>query len=124
MQQRQAAGLLLTIFVVLGILGILSAIAIPHVNQMIYKTKAEARETEFLKIQTAVIEMLRESACGMLEPIGPTADISQVRTRDAEPLVLSDYLSGIKDNCLASGCQYSFTSDGTVLQVVYLAKHS
>jgi hypothetical protein len=116
MQEKQVAGLFLGIFLVVAILGILSAIAVPHVSQMIHKSKVEAWETEYQNIQTAVAEMLLDSTCGTLEPIGPTADMSKVHTRDATPLVLADYLLG--DDSLKSGCSYAFTANGTVVQVI------
>ncbi len=116
MQHRQVAGLIIGIFVVLGIIGALAAVAIPHAGQMIYQSEVEERETEFLKIQTAVMEMLRESPRGALEPIGPVTDLRQVRTADAEPLFLTDYLAGGKESYFTSGYKYSFTADGTVKQ--------
>ena len=117
MQDKQVAGLFLEIFLIVAILGSLSAIAIPHVSQMIQKSKAEARETEYQDITTAVAGMLLDSSSGALEPIGPTTDMSTVHTRDDTPLVLSDYLLGRKDN-VTLGCSYSFTADGTVLQMM------
>ena len=115
MQVKQTAGLFLTCFLVLAILGILAAIAIPHAGHMIHKSEAEARTTEFYKIKAAVTDMLLDSRCGTLEPVGPTSDMSQVRTRDVCPLVLSDYLDDI---FLNTGCRYSFAADGAVIQVV------
>ena len=117
MQEKQVAGLFLEIFLVVAILGTLSAIAIPHVSQMIHKSKAEARATEYQNIQTAVAEMLLESNSGTLEPIGATNDMSKVHTRDDTPLVLSDYLLGGKDT-LTLGCSYAFTADGTIVQMI------
>jgi len=116
MQHRHAAGFIVVLFIVLGILGVLAAIAIPHADKMLYSSKTQAREMEFLQIQNAVIEMLRESPIGMLEPIGPTADISKVRTRDTVPLFLTDYLVLEKDNAITSGYKYGFTADGTVIR--------
>jgi len=118
MQERQAAGLFLEIFVVVVILGILSAIAIPHVGQMINKSKFESREVELHNIQTAVTEMLYDSTTRTLEPAGPTVDMSQVRTGDTPPLVLSDYLLGLDGTSLESKCSYIFKADGTVTQVL------
>jgi Tfp pilus assembly protein PilE len=117
MKERQVAGLFLEIFLVVTILGILSAIAIPHVGQMINKSKIESRETELHNIQTAVIELLYDSTSKTLEPTGPTDDMHQVRTRDTPPLFLSDYLLGLNGNSLKLGCRYIFDADGTVTQV-------
>src|SRR4030042_122552 len=96
MQDKQVAGLFLEIFLVVAILGSLSAVAIPHVSQMIQKSKVEARETEYQDITTAVAEMLLDSSIGTLEPIGPTTDMREVHTRDDPPLAPSDYLLGRK----------------------------
>jgi len=101
-----------------AILGILSAIAIPHVGQMIYKSKVESQETELHNIQTAVTEMLYDSTARTLEPVGPTIDMSQVRTIDTPPLVLSDYLLGLNGTSLELSCRYIFNVDGTVTQVL------
>ena len=99
----------------MAVLGILAAIAVPHVGRMVARSDAEARTTEFYKIQTAVTDMLYDSICGTLEPVGPTSDMSRVCTRDIYPLVLSDYLDG---ESLDSGCSYAFAADGTVMQMM------
>ncbi len=117
MPEKQAAGLFLEIFVVVVILGLLSAIAIPHVGQMMSKSKLASSETEFQNIQTAVTEMLHDSVTGTLEPVGPTADMGQVHTADSPPLVLKDYLLGMSDGSVRLGCIYSFTANGTVNQI-------
>lgn len=116
MQEKQTAGLFLELFVVVGILGILSAIAIPHVGQMTGKSRNAARATEYQDIQVAVVEMLYDSAAGTLVPIGPTTDMSKVHTSDARPLVLTDYLQKSKSKTLTLGCSYIFAADGTVIQ--------
>jgi Tfp pilus assembly protein PilE len=114
MQVKQTAGYCLISFVFIVVLGFLSVIAVPHVGQMIAKSEAKDRTVELYTVQTAVKEMLHDSICGTLEPVGSTSDMSQVCTRDICPLVLSEYLDGVK---LDSGCLYSFAADGTVVQV-------
>lgn len=116
-KDKETAILFIEIIAVVIILSILSAVAIPHVGQMIYKSKAEARDAELHNIQTAVTEMLYDSSAGTLEPVGPVDDLKQVKTRDPQPLVLSDYLMG-EEECIKSGCSYLFTSDGTVVQMM------
>jgi Tfp pilus assembly protein PilE len=115
MHVKQAAGFFLVCFLIVAVLGILSFIAIPNVGRMIAESAAEDRAADLFKVQTAVTEMLYQSICGTLEPVSPTSDMSQVRTRDIYPLVLSDYLVGVT---LESGCLYSLTADGTVIQTV------
>lgn len=117
MQEKQLAGLFLEIFVIVAILGLLSAVAIPHVGQMMSKSKRISLETELQNMQTAVTEMLHNSITGTLEPVGPTADMGQVHTTDTPPLVLKDYLLGMSDGSVRLGCTYSFSADGTVNQI-------
>lgn len=117
MHQKQAAVLIVVIFIVLGVLGVLSAVAIPHADDMVRQYGAEEREMEFLRIQAAVTEMLRRSPDGMLYSVGPTGDLREVQTIDEKPLFLSDFLSGDESDWITTGCRYSFTADGVVLQV-------
>jgi Tfp pilus assembly protein PilE len=117
MQEKQTALIFIEIFAVVAILSVLSAVAIPHAGKMIYQSKMESRQTELHDIQTAVTEMLYDSNSGSLEPVGPVNDLKQVKTRDPQPLVLSDYLLG-GAVCLKSGCFYLFTADGTVVQMM------
>ncbi len=118
MQEKQAAGFFLEVLIVVAILGTLSAIAIPRVGQMIHETEATSQESELHNIQTAVIEMLCDSTTGTLEPVGPTDDMSEVRTSDTSPLVLADYLLGLDGGSLNTGCNYTFAADGTATQVL------
>lgn len=111
---RHAAGFFVVSFVVMALLGILAAVAVPNVGTMISRNEAEARASELNKVQTAVTEMLYDSIAGELEPVGPTSDMNKVCTRDIYPLVLTEYLGGFN---LDTGCSYSFTADGTVVQV-------
>ena len=118
MQQKSAVVVLLEIFVVVAILGTLTAIALPSIGRMIDRGKDEARELELRNIQTAVTLMLDDSAMGMLKPVGPTSDMSLVFTDDTPPLVLTDYLQGLEDNRLKTDYTYNFTANGTVTQVL------
>lgn len=118
MQEKQATGIFLELFIVVAILGTLSAIAIPHVGQMVHKAGVTSQESELHNIQAAVIEMIYDSNTGTLKPVGPTADMSEVRTSDTPPLVLKDYLLGQDSDLLKSGCTYTFTADGEVTQIL------
>lgn len=117
MQEKQAAGLFLEVFIVVAILGTLSAIAIPRVGEMINKAGVGSQESELHNIQTAVIAMLCDSTTGTVEPVGPTDDMSEVCTSDTPPLVLADYLTGLDGGSLNTGCNYTFAADGTVTQI-------
>lgn len=118
MQEKNVASLFLEIFIVVAILGTLSAIALPRVGQMLNKGKVESQESELHNIQTAVTEMLCDSITGTLVTVGPTADMSRVRTTDTLPLVLADYLWGLDNDSVKLCCTYTFTADGTVMQVL------
>lgn len=117
MREKQGAGLFIEIFVIMAILGVLSAIAIPNVGQLISKGRLESGDSELHNIQTAVVEMLAESSTGTLEPVGPTADMSKVRTSDTPPLVLTDYLIGLDEGSVKLEYTYAFAADGTVTQM-------
>jgi hypothetical protein len=116
MEHKQTAWFIIVVFTVLGMLGALAAIAIPHTGEMAYASKAEDRTLELFTIQAAVAEMLSQSPAHQIQSIGPTADMNLVHTTDANPLVLADFLPGVEDGRFSSGYTYSFTVDGLVLQ--------
>ena len=118
MKEKNAAGFFLEAFVVVVILGTLSAIAMPSIGQLFGSGKTESYEAELINIQTAVTEMLTESANGTLKPVSSVADMSQVQTSDAPPLVLADYLIRLGGTSIKSGCNYTFAADGTVTQIL------
>jgi hypothetical protein len=118
MQEKQDVFLFLEICVITLALGMLSAIAIPHAGVMLHQSKMASCENEYRGIQAAVSEMLDDSTTGKLQSVGPTADMSAVRTCDSPPLVLKDYLPGAMGHSVKLVCTYGFASDGTILQVV------
>ena|SRR4030042_2247813 len=119
MQEKNVASLFLEIFVVVAILGTLSAVALPRVGPMFHKGNVASQETELHNIQTAMTEMLIDSVTGTIEPVGPTADMSQVRTTDTPSLALVYYLRGLDGDSVRSHCTYTFTADGAVKQVLF-----
>jgi type II secretory pathway pseudopilin PulG len=119
MQEKNVASIFLEIFVVVAILGTLSAIGLPRVGPMFNRGKVESQESELHNIQTAVTEMLYDSVTGALESVGPTADMSQVRTTDTPSLALVYYLRGLDGDSVRSHCTYTFATDGTVKQVLF-----
>jgi hypothetical protein len=116
MEHKQAAWLMVATFAVLGILGALASVAVPHVGEMAYASKAEDRTMELFTIQAAVAGMMGESPAHQIQSIGPTSDLNLVHTTDAEPLVLTDFLPAGASPQLTSGYTYSFTADGLVIQ--------
>ena len=113
---RQTAIFMVIAFVTLGILGLLSAVAVPHAFNMAHQSKSAVNETELLKIRAAVEDMLQQSPAGKLISIGPVSDLSLVKTADEPALELTDYLPPEITNPITSGCTYGFTSDGLVVQ--------
>lgn len=118
MQEKRAAGIFLEIFIVVAILGTLSAIAIPRIGQMMDKAGVSSREVELHNIRTAMSQMMIESDTGTFKPAGPTTDMSEVRTTDTPPLVLKDYLRLLDGDLLKSGCTYVFNANGDVTQII------
>ena len=116
---------LIELLVVIGILGAIAAIVVPNVGSFIGRGKEESYQTELHNVQTSMMAMLVDSETGKLNPIGPTKDMSTVKTTDTTPLVLSDYLTGLWDDpdtplvteaLVTTGCEYEFLVDGTVIQ--------
>ena len=118
MQERKGAHFFFEVFIVVAILGTLTAVAIPSINKLVNEGKTESCETEFHNIQTAVTEMLSDSCAGTLAPVGPVDNMSRVRTADTPPLLLSDYLLGLDEGSVKTGCNYTFHADGTVNQIL------
>ena len=116
MQRKRKIGFILEAIVVLLLIGVLSSIAIPQIEQMVGDEREELRTEEFNDIQGAVAEMLADSPSRTLKPVGPTQDIEQVETNDTTPLVLTNYLRDDGAFIIESDCYYIFSSDGTVTQ--------
>ena len=116
MEEKKGAGFFLEVLVVIALLTSLTAVAIPNIGQLLSKGKIVSYGSELHNIQVAVTEMLSESADGSLMPVGPTADMSQVRTSDSPPLILTNYLTGLESTSIESGCTYTFAADGTITQ--------
>ncbi|MDD5189499.1 MAG: type II secretion system protein [Dehalococcoidales bacterium] len=107
---------LVELLVVVAILGVLAAVAIPNVGKFIDRGKNEAAETELHNIQTATMAMLADSTTAKLVPIAAEDDMALVVTTDTTALKLSDYLTGLNGTVVKSGKTYTFTADGTVTQ--------
>ncbi len=114
MQGKTGIGPFFEIMVVVMILGVLAAIAIPEVGGMINKSKSAAGDLEFRNIKTAVMEMLVDSKTHALKPIGPTNDMEDVETMDDPPLQLSNYLTIRPGEKVTTKPGYIFAADGAV----------
>lgn len=103
---------------VVAILGVLAAVAVPNVGKFISQGKEEAREVELDNIQTATMSMLVDSTTGNMTAASGVSDMDTVQTTDNPTLVLSDYLTGLNaDGTIKTeGVTYDFATDGTVTQ--------
>ncbi|MDD5435676.1 MAG: prepilin-type N-terminal cleavage/methylation domain-containing protein, partial [Nitrospira sp.] len=111
---------LVELLVVVAILGVLAAVAVPNVSKFINRGKTEAAETELHNIQTAVTAMLTEAATGELDAAyTDVTDMSTVLATETTTgdLNLSQYMTGLNaNNTVKSVYQYDFTQDGVVTQ--------
>ncbi len=109
---------LIELLVVVAVLGTVAAVAIPNVGKFMNQGKTESYEAELHNITTAVLAMLVDSTTAVLTPVTvTTADMSTVKTTDTTPLLLSDYMAGLDaSNLVRTGCTYTFTADGTIVQ--------
>jgi type IV pilus assembly protein PilA len=113
---------LIELLVVVAILGVLAAVAVPNVGKFINRGKTEARETELHNIQTAVMAMMADSVTGLIAVGAATAtnDMDNIVTTDGEPLVLTDYMTGLNSDgtVKSTGITYTVSSTGTVAQII------
>ncbi len=109
---------LVELLVVVAVLGVVSAVAIPNVGKFIGHGAVESYQAELHNIQTAAVAMLVDSTTAALTPVTTaTADMDTVQTTDFTPLILSNYLAGLNsDGTTKSGVTYTFTADGTIAQ--------
>jgi len=118
---------LVELLVVVAIIGVLAAVAVPNVGKFINRGQTESYETELHNVQTATMAMLADSTTAQLTAVTTaTKDMETVVTTDTTALLLSNYLTGLGDDpdtsgvtettCVKSGCSYTFTADGTVGQ--------
>ena len=103
--------------VVVAILGVLAAVAVPNVGKFIGKGKTEAWQTELHNIQTATMAMLADSTAGVLDAASSNITDLDTVTADTGAVLLSSYVTGLNaDGTVKTGCSYAFTVDGTVTQ--------
>jgi prepilin-type N-terminal cleavage/methylation domain-containing protein len=115
---------LVELLVVVAILGVLAAVAVPNVGKFIGRGKTEAYATELHNIQTAVMAMLADSITGKIVAVIGEDNMNDIVTTDPvslampdAPLELAAYLTGLDlDFTVKSPCTYDVTEDGTVTQ--------
>lgn len=116
---------LVEVLVVVAIVGVLAAVAVPMVTMFIGEGQTEAELTELHNIETSVAALLVESDDGVLIGLNAPADLVNQNDMDeigamitippaaAAFRPLSYYMSGLNtDGTTRSGCSYTFQSDG------------
>ena len=108
---------LIEMLVVVAILGVLAAVAVPNVGKFISKGKTESYEVELHNISTATMAMLADSSAGVLDAAQTGISDMDLVTADTTKL-LSSYMAGLNtDGTVKTDCTYDFATDGTVTQV-------
>jgi type IV pilus assembly protein PilA len=128
---------LIELLVVVAILGVLAAVAVPNVGKFIGKGKAEAAETEFSNVQTALTSAMADAVTANVSAaaagdvnFGNTTEATQkpyggvthangdvlVGTVGATDYYIGDYIAGGVENVAGL---YTITSDGKVHQVSF-----
>lgn len=108
---------LVELLVVVAILGVLAAVAVPNVGKFIDKGQTESYETELHNIQTAVLAMIADSDAGELDQdytANATADMGTIQADNAS-LTLDEYLTGLDGTLVRSDCTYTFSQDGKIV---------
>ncbi|MFA5315880.1 MAG: type II secretion system protein [Dehalococcoidales bacterium] len=101
--------------VVVAILGVLAAIAVPNVGKFMGQGHQEAANTELHNVQTAVLAGMADAAVGDVDVPG-TFDASNDVVIVTGNQTVGDYIVG--GNGSVQGT-YTVASDGTVTQTAY-----
>ncbi|HEY33286.1 MAG TPA: prepilin-type N-terminal cleavage/methylation domain-containing protein [Dehalococcoidia bacterium] len=135
---KQRGFTLVEVLVVVAIVGVLSAVAVPMVSMFIGEGKTEAQITELHNVETAVTALLAKTADGQLNgatwPVSTndmytvTADVITDPTTDpvtTETRSVAYYMTGLDvtgyvdpltmtSAITRTGCSYEFQQDGRV----------
>jgi type IV pilus assembly protein PilA len=108
---------LIELLVVVAILGVLAAVVVPNVGKFMHKGKYESYQTELHDIQTAVMAMMADCNEPYLDAAYdvPTGDMSTIKANSGN-LTLNSYLTGLNGTWVKTGCTYTFSQDGKVVQ--------
>jgi prepilin-type N-terminal cleavage/methylation domain-containing protein len=115
----EAGFTLIEILVVIAILGVLAAVAVPNVGKLFGAGETESYDAELHNLQVAVLSMLTDSTSGQLDgSYAGISDLSAVTATKDTPgdLKLSDYPIGLDGTSVKTGCTYDFTQTGQVTQ--------
>jgi prepilin-type N-terminal cleavage/methylation domain-containing protein len=109
---------LIELLVVVAILGVLAAVAVPNVGRFIGKGQDEAYATELYNIRVGTLALLADSDSKLLddrpELTAGTNDMALITT-DNGTRFLYEYLTGLNGTLVATDCMYTFTLDGEVV---------
>lgn len=111
---------LIEILVVVAILGVIAAVAVPNVGKFLKKGHQEAAVTELHNVQTAVMAAMADGEVGTITSVDDaptTADFTSTSDVTVSANVtVGDYIVG--GNASVQG-EYSVESDGTTNQISY-----
>jgi len=113
---------LVEMLIVVAILGVLSAVAVPNVGNFLQSGREKSYAAEKHSVEMAVMAMLVESKDGTITDNNDgdySGDMDDFSTDKAGggTIALSEYMTGLDgENKVQTGCTYKIDPDGTVYQ--------
>jgi len=110
---------LVEMLIVIAILGVLSAVAVPNIGKFIDTGKNKAYETEKHSVEMAAMALIVDSISGEIDEISATAtsDLSEFTSETLDGTrTVADYMTGLTGTSVSSRCTYTITHEGVVVQ--------
>jgi prepilin-type N-terminal cleavage/methylation domain-containing protein len=111
---------LIEMLIVVAILGVLSAVAIPNVSKFLNSGKDKSYETEKHSVEMAAMALIIDSNSGKIETGANTMTnvLSTISSSTQNGThTVADYMTGLSTNgTTKTGCYYRITSAGAVTQ--------